>query len=250
MKILFGIILTIFLIFPFNACKTENPVQKKLSINPQSSKEQKIKELNKPIFCLSVTLPYLPKENHRAIGTGFLVDENLIATAFHVKKDLDGIISSNTIPNKKIIAWKKFDDGEMLEIPLNFVVGDPDSDLALFNFEAENFKPQLQKQNIKPFQFADRLPDLGEDILSVGYYGLMEFPFNSLGNVSTIENSEDIYSDVTLMPGNSGSPLVSMRTGEVLGVNVKVMTMGDGTIRLGISKKISKLTELIKKISN
>jgi S1-C subfamily serine protease len=76
----------------------------------------------------------------------------------------------------------------------------------------------------------------------------MEFPFNSLGNVSTIDNGEDIYSDVTLMPGNSGSPLVSMKTGEVLGVNVKVMTMGDGTIRLGIAKRISKLGELMKNV--
>lgn len=233
-----------------NACETNKSAQKLLTIKPQSPKEDKIKELNKPIFCLSVIIPKLPKVEHRAIGTGFLVSENLLATAFHVKEDLDKQANrSETFPGQ-IIAWKRFDDGEILEIPLKLAAIDQESDLALFSYEIENFKPQFQKQNIKPFQLADRLPDLGEDILSVGYYGLMEFPFNSLGNVSTIEKGEDIYSDVTLMPGNSGSPLVSMKTGEVLGVNVKVMTMGDGTIRLGIAKRISKLSELMKKVTS
>ncbi|HRH46321.1 MAG TPA: serine protease [Pyrinomonadaceae bacterium] len=248
MKIGFGIICFVLVCF-LNACETNKSAPKRLAINPQSPKEEKIKELNKPIFCLSVIIPNFPKLERRAIGTGFLVWENLIATAFHVNKDLDSIISSNSIPNKKIIAWKKFEDGEILEIPLKLIASDQNSDLALFSFDTENIQPQFQKRDIKPFQLADRLPDLGEDILSVGYYNLMEFPFNSLGNVSTIEKDEDIYSDVTLMPGNSGSPLVSMKTGEVLGVNIKVMTMGDGTIRLGIAKRISKLSELMGKVN-
>lgn len=248
MKIGFGIICFVLVCF-LNACETNKSAPKRLAINPQSPKEEKIKELNKPIFCLSVIIPNFPKLERRAIGTGFLVSENLIATAFHVKEDLDKQANhSETFPGQ-IIAWKKFEDGEILEIPLKLVAIDQESDLALFSFEAENFKPQFQKRDIKPFQLADRLPDIGEDILSVGYYNLMEFPFNSLGNVSTIEKGEDIYSDVTLMPGNSGSPLVSMKTGEVLGVNIKVMTMGDGTIRLGIAKRISKLSELMTKVN-
>jgi hypothetical protein len=39
-----------------------------------------------------------------------------------------------------------------------------------------------------------------------------------------------------------------MKTGEVLGVNIKVMTIGDGTMRLGIAKRISKLNDLLKKV--
>ncbi len=250
MKVWVGIILIALIICVLSACETSISGPKKISINPQSSKEHKIKELNKPIFCLSVTFPNLPDQKRRAIGTGFLVSENLLATAFHVKTDLEKASQRFAAFTGQIIAWKKFEDGEMIEIPLKLAAVDESSDLALFSFDGESLKQQATLKEIVPFQLADRLPDLGEDILSVGYYGLMEFPFNSLGNVSTIENSEDIYSDVTLMPGNSGSPLVSMRTGEVLGVNIKVMTMGDGTIRLGISKRISKLTELMKKAGN
>jgi S1-C subfamily serine protease len=218
--------------------------------NSGKSKEEKIAEFNKTIFCLSVITPNIPKPIRRAIGTGFLVSEKLLATAYHVKEDLDRQAGQFPRLPGQIIAWKKFTDGEFLEIPLKFVQGDAMTDIAVFSFEAETLKPQAQKRKIKPLPFSNRLPEIGEDILSVGYYGLMEFPFNSLGNVSTIDNSEDIYSDMTLMPGNSGSPLISMKTGEILGVNVKVMTMGDGTIRLGISKRISRLEELIKKIRN
>lgn len=212
------------------------------------SKEEKIAEFNKSIFCLSVIAPQIPKSVRRAIGTGFLVSDKLLATAFHVKKDLETQANQRPKLSQKIVAWKKFADGDFLQLELKFVAGDELNDLALFSFEPASLKSQAEKRNIKPLPFAKRLPDFGEDILSVGYYSLMEFPFNSLGNVSTIDNGEDIYSDVTLMPGNSGSPLVSMKTGEVLGINIKVMTMGDGTIRLGIAKRISKLGDLMKKV--
>jgi S1-C subfamily serine protease len=211
------------------------------------SKEEKIAQLNKSIFCLSVINPRFANPPRRAIGTGFLVTEKLLATAYHVKEDLDRQANQAGRPPGKIIAWKKFEDGEYVEIPLSFVQADAAADIAVFTFPAETLNVQAQKRNLKPLPLAARLPSIGEDILSVGYYGLMDFPFNSLGNVSTIDKGEDIYSDMTLMPGNSGSPLISLKTGEVLGINVKVMTIGDGTMRLGISKRIAKLIELLDK---
>ncbi len=256
MKFRLEIVFTILIIAVLSACEAGKNSEKKLIINQNSSKEERIVELNKPVFCLSVVIPNSPNPKRRAIGTGFLVSENLLATAFHVKEDLDKEVSRylssklhNVLPPAQIMAWKKFENGDYLEFPLNLAGFDQDSDLALFSFEVEDLKQQAKTREITPFLLADRLPDLGEDILSIGYYSEMEFPFNSLGNVSTIENGEDIYSDLTLMPGNSGSPLISMKTGEVLGLNIKVMTMGDGTIRLGISKKISKLQELIKRVN-
>lgn len=119
--------------------------------------------------------------------------------------------------------------------------------MALYKFDAESLKQQQKTREILPFTLADRLPNIGEDVLSIGYYGTLANPFNSLGTISTIDQEDEIYADMTLLSGNSGSPLISMNTGEVLGVNIKVMTMGDGTIRLGIAKKISKLKELIEK---
>ncbi len=253
MKVRFGMIPVLLAICFWSACTTgqsfeTRPNEAPPILNSSGSKEEKIAEFNKSIFCLSVITPKFPNPKRRAIGTAFLVSDKLLATAFHVKQDLDRQAAQSAKFAGHIIAWKKFEDGEYFEIPIKFVVADPKSDLALFSFDAEGLKPQAKKRNIKPLPLADRLPNFGEDILSVGYYGMMEFPFNSLGNVSNIENNEDIYADLTLMPGNSGSPLISMKTGEVLGVNIKVMTIGDGTMRLGIAKKISKLNELMKQV--
>ena len=214
------------------------------------SKETRISEVNNAVFCLSVIVPNQQFPQKRAIGTGFLVSENLLATAFHVKEDLNRSAVINDLSKAKTIAWKKFDNGDYIEIPIKLMTIDQDADLALYSFDVENLTQQSTTHQIKPLIIADRLPTIGEEILTIGYYDTMEFPFNSLGNISMIDKGEDIYSDMTLMPGNSGSPLVSMKTGEVLGLNVKVMTMGDGTIRLGISKKISKLKMLIEKANS
>jgi S1-C subfamily serine protease len=244
MKVRFAIFFLIFIIATFETQR----IQAQPSSNLPVSKEEKIAEFNKSVFCLSVVVPSSNAPKRRAIGTGFLVSETLLATAFHVKTDLEKQMVQFSKFKGQIVAWKKFEDGELLEVSLKFVVGDAANDLALFSFEPESLKLQLQKRNINPLPLAKNLPNLGEDILSIGYYGLMETPFNSLGNVSNIENGEDIYADMTLMPGNSGSPLISMKTGEVLGVNIKVMTIGDGTMRLGIAKRISKLNDLLKKV--
>ena len=215
-----------------------------------SSREEKIAEFNKSVFCLSVVHTKLQDPKRRAMGTAFLVSDNLFATALHVKQDLDRQMNQSYRLPEQIMAWKKFEDGEYFEIPIKFVAADTESDIALFSFQAEGLKEIAQKRGIKPIQLADRLPAIGEDILSIGYYGLIESPFNSLGTVSNIEKGEDIYADMTLMPGNSGGPLISMKTGEVIGINIKVMTIGDGTMRLGISKKISKLRDLIENNKN
>ncbi len=230
------------------AATSNQPNTAKSPTNSPSSKEERISEVKNSIFCLSVIAPNSEFPRKRAIGTGFLVSKNLLATAFHVKEDLEKATVNFASLNAKIIAWAKFDNGLYLEIPLTPLESDKESDLALFGFDEEILRRQAQTNEIKPLIIADRLPNIGEDILSVGYYGTLELPFNSMGNVSMIDNNEDIYSDITLMPGNSGSPLISLKTGEVLGLNIKVMTVGDGTIRLGISKRISKLKMLLEKI--
>lgn len=211
------------------------------------TKEERIAEINNSVFCLSTKIPNPNLASKIAIGTGFFVADNLLATAFHVKEDLEKGTSADNSAKRQIIAWKKFDNGDYVELPVELLEADKNSDLAIYRFDAEKLRQAAKSHPIKPLVLADRLPNIGEDILSVGYYGILEMPFNSLGNVSTIQKTEDIYSDVTLMPGSSGGPLCSMQTGEVLGVNIMVMTMGDGVVRVGIAKRISKLKTLIEK---
>lgn len=142
---------------------------------------------------------------------------------------------------RELIAWKKLANGETINLPLEFVGKDDDSDLAIYRFD----QTKLKEHKTAILKLADRLPAISEEVVSIGYYGDYEMPFSSLGAVSMIDKNEDIYADLTLMPGNSGSPVCSVQTGEVFGVNIKVMTIGDGTIRLGIAKKAEKLKTLL-----
>ena len=63
-----------------------------------------------------------------------------------------------------------------------------------------------------------------------------------------IDKNEDIFSDLTLMPGNSGAPVFDLETGEVLGVTTDVLDLGNETVRYGIAKKSAKLRELLQKL--
>lgn len=217
------------------------------SPNVKIGKEERIAAINNSVFCISIIYKNTPNKLKTAFGTGFLVAENLLATAFHVQRDIEQTTKMGVLDSYQIIAWKRFENGDYLEFPIELSKFDADSDIAIYHFDADVLKVQSKNHPIKPLVIADRLPQIGEDVLSIGYYGELEFPFNSLGNVSMINSNDDIYSDLTLMSGNSGSPLCSMRTGEVFGLNTSVMTMGDGTIRLGIAKKGAKLKELLAK---
>lgn len=206
-------------------------------------KEQRIAELNNSVFAISVVYKLEGAEKRVTSGTGFLVGENLIASAAHVQSEVEKMINFSPKSRRELIAWKKLPNGETINLPLEFVGKDDDSDLAIYRFDQTKFKGR----KTTALKLADRLPAISEEVVSIGYYGDYEMPFSSLGAVSMIDKNEDIYADLTLMPGNSGSPVCSIQTGEVFGVNIKVMTIGDGTIRLGIAKKSEKLKTLLDK---
>ena len=101
---------------------------------------------------------------------------------------------------------------------------------------------------MKPMALAENLPLIGEEVVSIGYYGDYEFPFNSIGNVAMIDKNEEILSDLTIMPGNSGAPVCNLETGEVLGVTISVLDLGNETVRFTIAKRASKLKELLQRL--
>ncbi len=45
---------------------------------------------------------------------------------------------------------------------------------------------------MKPLTLAENLPPIGKEVISIGYYGDYEFPFNSIGNVAMIDKNEEI----------------------------------------------------------
>jgi len=146
------------------------------------------------------------------------------------------------------VAWKRFPNGEILQIPLALAVSDEENDLVVYRFDEKILRENRNIPKIKPLKLAAKLPAIGEEALSIGYYGEYEFPFNSLGNIAMIDKNDDIFSDLTLMPGNSGAPVLNLETGEVLGVTTSVLDLGNETVRYGIAKKSAKLAELMKKL--
>jgi S1-C subfamily serine protease len=172
----------------------------------------------------------------------------LIASAFHVQTKAEEMVGKFAKLTSKIVAWKKFNTGGVVEFPIEIVVSDEKSDLAIYRFDFKTLQEQQKFAAVKPLVLAADLPPLGEEVLSIGYYATYEFPFNSIGNVSMIDKDEDIVSDLTLMPGNSGAPVCSLESSEVLGVTTDVLDLGNESVRFGIAKRAAKLREILQKL--
>jgi len=224
------------------------PQNKNESVAVKADKKQLIGALNDSVFCISVIIKGRDYERRFSVGTGFLVGEGLIASAAHVQPKAEELSVKFKNPTSKIVAWKKFSTGEVIQLPIQIAASDDESDLAIYRFDHKILRENPKFAAVKPLVLAEHLPPIGEEVLSVGYYGAYDFPFNSLGNVSMIDKGEDIVSDLTLMPGNSGAPVCSLETGEVLGVTISVLDLGNETVRFGIAKRATKLRELLQKL--
>jgi S1-C subfamily serine protease len=171
-----------------------------------------------------------------------------MASALHVQTKSEEMPGEFARLKSEIVAWKKFETGEVAQFPVEILVSDEKSDLAIYRFDPKFMRENPKFAAIKPLDLAENLPPLGAEVISIGYYSAYEFPFNSLGNVSMIDVNEDIFSDLTLMPGNSGAPVCSLETGEVLGVTTDVLDLGNETVRFGIAKRAARLRELLQKL--
>jgi S1-C subfamily serine protease len=137
------------------------------------------------------------------VGTGIVVGPRLVATVEHV---IDEAVSMEIKRNGKVLAT-------------GTVIGtDPDRDLAL----VRTSKPIKGYR----FQLAKRPAKLGEPVAALGYP--LGLPLTvTRGSVSGLDRTIPIeglrrrklvQTDAALNPGNSGGPLISADTGEVLGL--------------------------------
>lgn len=219
--------------------------------NPPSAqnKKERIKALQNSVFCVSLVAGGKNFLGKYAVGTAFLVGDGLLASAYHVQTKADNLKKNfEKAAKMEMVAWKTFDAAEYVHIPVELFVSDRENDLAIYRFDEKLLRENPKFAGVKPLALAENLPPLGEEVVAAGYYGDYQFPFNSVGNVSMIDKNEDIFSDITIMPGNSGAPLVSLETGEVLGVTVSVLELGNETVRFAIAKRASKLKGLLRKL--
>lgn len=189
-----------------------------------------------------------PDRDKFSVGTAFLIEGGFLASAFHVQTKAAQLARQFETKNYEIIAWKTFQTGEYIQFPIELFVSDKNTDLALYRFDNKALKEHPKASLMKPLKLAENLPPLGEEVVSIGYYGDYEFPFNSIGNVAMIDKNEEILSDLTIMPGNSGAPVCALETGEVVGVTISVLDLGNETVRFTIAKRASKLRELLQRL--
>lgn len=233
-------------LFSCAAPKAEEPLTANNSVSKVDKKER-IAELNNSVFCISIVVKGTDRGKY-SVGTAFLVEGNLLASAYHVSIKAGQLAQEFRNKNYEIIAWKTFQNGDYIQFPIELFVEDKNTDLALYRFDRKILTENPKYSVIKPMTLAENLPPIGEDVISIGYYGDYEFPFNSIGTVAMIDKNEDILSDLTIMPGNSGAPVCDLETGEVLGVTISVLDLGNETVRFTIAKRASKLRELLKRL--
>jgi S1-C subfamily serine protease len=138
------------------------------------------------------------------LGTGFLVDDDLVVTAAHV------VTSAMSI---SLRGGGEVRRGTVLGL-------DDERDLALLRAD-EPFDEDAHR-----FAWADEEPDLGEEVAALGFPLEADLTFTA-GRVSGLDRELDlgdgtvlrdlVQTDAAINPGNSGGPLITA-DGAVVGV--------------------------------
>jgi S1-C subfamily serine protease len=137
------------------------------------------------------------------VGTGFLIGPRLVATVEHV---VDGAVNIRLKQNGKTVG-------------VGTVIGeDPTRDVALVRTSVP-----LHGHVLK---LASRAPRLGETVAALGFpFGLpltvTQGSVSGLGRtipINGINRQNLVQTDAAINPGNSGGPLISVDTGEVVGL--------------------------------
>lgn len=162
------------------------------------------------------------------IGTGFLLDENLIVTNHHVISNGNSIFVRGKTSEKTYKA--------------KLIASDEFSDLALVSiddwkdFSATNMPNKLSFSSSRDLK-------LGEKVWSIGHpWGLIWSI--SEGVVSSTSRRIDnnlnylLQTDTRIFQGNSGGPLLDL-DGNVIGVNVKMVANTGGSFGFAIPSDLA-----------
>lgn len=211
------------------------------------NRQKAIESLQNSVVSISITSAS-GEEEPNSLGTGFFIRNDLLATAFHVYEDHLENIKARGEGSRFIARKSSRDKKKSFSIPLTFVLGDKENDLAIFKFDDADIKEQWKDFVINPLTISERKVSIGEEITTAGYHDEYSQPSSSLGIVSQITEDNNIRSDLTILPGMSGSPLLSLRTNEIVGVNHRVSMVKGAQVRLAISVQATHLIVLIERV--
>ncbi|MBM3475458.1 MAG: PDZ domain-containing protein [Armatimonadetes bacterium] len=153
-----------------------------------------------------------------SLGSGWIYsDDGYIVTNSHVVKDATEI---------KVTLHDR--EGDTKEYPATVVGDDPRTELALIKIDAGRTLPTLKIGDSKHLQVGEWVMAVGSpfQLAQTVTVGVVSAKGRFLDHPSARFRIGDIIqTDASINPGNSGGPLVDLK-GEVIGVNVAIVTQG------------------------
>lgn len=164
-----------------------------------------------------VSVPFSGDKKGAWIGAGFLVD-----------KDRGWIVTNAHVATRShSVVRVAFHDGEY--VPVRKVFVDPYVDLAVLELPEQARHPATAEAELD----CRSVPDVGHPVGAFGHPWRLHFTGTRgivSGRTAKYEGMiEMIQADAPMDPGNSGGPLVSLKTGKVVGINTARRRNSQGT---------------------
>ena len=173
-----------------------------------------------------------PVSQEASIGTGFVIEKDMILTNRHVVSDTN---ASYTVVDN---------DGN--RYPVLQISRDPLNDLAVLKIENGEF-PVLTMGDSDVIKVGQTVIAIGNALgrfantVTKGVVSGIGRGITASSGLGQYQQLEDvIQTDAALNPGNSGGPLLNL-SGQVVGVNV---AMGQGTENIGFAIPVNRAKEL------
>src|SRR6266481_1837481 len=159
-----------------------------------------------------------PQNQVISVGTGFFVGNGtLIATASHVYLEAGKTIVDSG--GGKMYALKSLRSGPKFAVPVQLAAEDFAHDVALLRFDPSLIKQQAPGFEIKPLELDSKKPEIGDSVEFMGYFAGDDYPLLSRTLVAGFTPPPELLVlDLPANPGQSGSPVLSLENGKVVGI--------------------------------